>query len=185
MHSGDPTAPPDGWTAIYGLLERTTTVAGYAARGDEVKGRCHLRDCRRICHIDMPRLVEGGYGRVPVESLKRLARCSRIEGCAIDWFEERPIGFRLSWLLGRPYVSIRFQCEACKFHRTALPDQVLAKLRAKGPGAADDATVDTLAKLPMGPCKACGKTRWKIEVLWPNVNSAGYRAAQARKEREA
>ena len=179
MLSDDPNAPPDGWLALDGLLVPSATVAGYAARGDEVKGRCHLRDCRRTCHIDMPRLVEGGYGRLPVEALKRLARCGRIEGCAIDWFEERPIGFRLSWLIGRPHVSIRFMCKTCKFHRTTLPDRVLAKLREKGPGVADDATVQKLAKLPMEACKNCGKKDWRVDVLWPNVNSAGYRAAQA------
>ena len=62
MQAGDPSTPPEGWTAVYGLLEWTTTVAGYAARGDAVKGRCHLRDCRRTCQIDMARLVEGGSG---------------------------------------------------------------------------------------------------------------------------
>jgi hypothetical protein len=176
----DPCIPPDGWLALDGLLVPGATVAGYAARGDEVKGRCHLRDCRRTCHIDMPRLVEAGFGRLPVEAMKRWLRCSRPEGCGIDWFEERPIGFRLQWLLGRPHVTIRFTCQTCKFHRSTSPDRVLAKLRAKGAGAADDATVEKLAKLPMEACKNCGKSNWRVDVLWPNANSARYRAAQAR-----
>ncbi len=182
MLSGDPNAPPDGWLALDGLLVPSATVAGYAARGDEVKGRCHLRDCRRTCHIDMPRLVEAGFGRLPVEAMKRWLRCSRPEGCALDWFEERPTGFRLRWLLGRPHVTIRFTCNACKFNRSTLPDRVLERVRAKGPGAADDATVETLGKLPMAPCKNCGKRNWRVDVLWPDVRSAGYRAAQARAE---
>ena len=74
-------------------------------------------------------------------------------------------------------------CEACKFHRTALPDRVLARLREKGANVADG--VEGLAKLPMGACRNCGKTRWRVDVLWPNVKSAGYRAAQARAGREA
>jgi hypothetical protein len=170
MSAFDPTTPPEGWTAIYGLLQPTTTIAGYAARGDEVKGRCHQRDCRRTCHIDMPRLVESGFGRVPIEAVKRLLRCSRIDGCAMDWFEERPIGFRLDWLLGRPHVAIRFMCVGCKFHRTALPDRVVAKLQAKGPSASNDATVEKLAKMPMEACKNCGKNNWRVDVLWPDVN---------------
>jgi hypothetical protein len=127
----------------------------------------------------------GGFGRLPVEAIKRWLRCCRPEGCALEWFEERPVGFRLDWLLGRPHVTIRFLCEACKFHRTALPDRVLARLREKGAGVADGATVEGLAKLPMEACKNCGKTRWRVDVLWPNVKSAGYRAAQARAGPEA
>jgi hypothetical protein len=180
MLSRDPNAPPEGWLALDGLLVRDATVNGYAARGDEVKGRCHQRDCRRTCQIDMARLVESGFGRLPVEAIKRWLRCSRPEGCALDFQEERPVGLRLKWLLGRAHVTVRFTCQACKFHRDALPDRVFAKIQAKGPGAADDATVEGLGKLPMEPCKNCGKRVWRIEVLWANVNSMGWRAAQAR-----
>jgi hypothetical protein len=54
----------------------------------------------------------------------------------------------------------------------------------KGAGAADDATVEKLAKLPMGHVKK-GKKDWRVDVLWPNVDSAGYRAGQAQAERES
>jgi hypothetical protein len=45
--------------------------------------------------------------------------------------------------------------------------------------------VENLAKLPMDTCKNCEKNNWRVDVLWPNVTSAGYRAALARAERQA
>ena len=180
MLPGDPNVPPKGWTAATGLLVPISTVAGYAMRGDELRGRCHQRDCRRTCELDMPMLVERGFGSLPVETIKRWLRCFRPEGCALDFYEERRIGLRLSWLVDRPHVAIRFACQSCNFQRVTPPARVLAKLRAKGPGAGDDDTVEKLAKLPMAPCKACGKTDWRVDVVWANVNSSGWRAAQAR-----
>ena len=27
------------------------------------------------------------------------------------------------------------------------------------------------------PCKACGKVNWRVDVLWPNTETMGWKAA--------
>ena len=70
-----------------------------------------------------------------------------------------------------------------RFHPTALPDRVLARLREEGGQVSGGATLGGMAKLLMEACRNCGKTRWWVDVLWQNVNSADQSAAQARAER--
>ncbi len=169
---------PPGWLAQDGLLQPDRSIAGYLARGQEVSGRCHLRDCRRTCLIDTARLTAQGFGRLPIEAVKRWMRCARMEGCALDFHEETSGGLPIDSLRGRARVAIRFKCTACGFHRTALPDQILAKLRAMGGTASHDATVQKVAGLAKEPCKSCGKTDWRVDVLWPDPNSEGGRRSR-------
>ncbi len=152
--------------------------ARYLAQRQEVSGRCHLRDCRETRRIDTERLTSQGFGRLPIEAIKRWMRCARMEGCALDFQEEASGGLPITALLGQPHVSIRFQCTRCKFHRTALPDQILARLKAKGGTMGDDATVEKLASLAKEPCKSCGKTAWRVDVLWPDPGSEGQRRSR-------
>ena len=173
--AASPHSLPFGWHALDGLLQPDRSVAGYLARRQEVTGRCHLRDCRRTCRIDSERLTAQGFGRLPIEAIKRWMRCARMEGCALDFHEEGAGGLPITALLGHAHVSIRFQCTRCKFYRTALPDQILAKLKAKGGAAGDDATVEKLASLATEPCKNCGKTAWRVDVLWPDPGGEGQR----------
>ena len=66
---GDSKSPPKGWTTFNGVLTPDTTLAGYWARGREVRGICQTRDCRRSCHVDLERYVEKGLGRLALKDL--------------------------------------------------------------------------------------------------------------------
>ena len=102
-----------------------------------------------------------------------------MEGCALDFQEEATEGLPITALFGQAHVWIRFRCMRCNFHRTALPNQKLAKLMVKGGGAGDDATLEKLASLAKEPCKSCGKTDWRVDVLWPDLGSEGRRRGGA------
>jgi hypothetical protein len=176
-----PTDPPRGWMALSGYLEPDRTVFGFMARGDEVRGNCHHRDCTRRCSIDFTELAAKGFGRVHVEHVKRMLMCNRLDGCSLAFHDKAGRGLSLRALLGHAHASIRFRCRACKHHHTALPDAVIAKLRAAGREAKSCDTVEGLAAVTKSPCPNCKKVDWQIDVLWPNVNSVGYRIEQQRK----
>lgn len=176
-----PTDPPRGWTALSGYLEPDQTVFGFMARADEVRGNCHHRDCKRHISIDFTELAAKGFGRVHVNAVERLLRCNCLDGCSLDFHVKKGPGLSLSSLLGHAHVSIRFRCRACKLHRTALPDAVIAKLRAGGPETKACNTVEGLAAVTKSPCPNCKKVDWQIDVLRPNVNTVGYRIEQQRK----
>jgi hypothetical protein len=98
--AGMPNETPRGWHAVDGILQPDRTVGGYLARHEAVKGRCHLRDCRRTCEIDIERLASRGFARMPIDALKRLMRCARMEGCALDFQDEASGGLPITTLLG-------------------------------------------------------------------------------------
>jgi hypothetical protein len=108
--------PPRGWRVVSSTLVPDPTVTGYIGRGCEVKGVCHLRDCRRRCELDLPRLVQRGYGSVAVTDLIRLYRCNRVTGCALDFHEEHGAEITLSTLAGRDHVWIKLTCGKYRHH---------------------------------------------------------------------
>jgi hypothetical protein len=165
-----------------GRLEPDSTVFGFLARGDEVRGHCHHRDCKRTCSPDFTELAAKGFGRVRVDHVERLLRCIRLDGgCSLDFHVKKGPGLPLTALLGHAHVSIRFKCRKCNLYRTALPDAVIAKLQAAGGEAKKCYTVEGLSAVTKNPCPNCKKADWQIDVLWPNVNSIGYRIEQQRK----
>lgn len=176
-----PQGPPRGWHALSGILEHDTSVLGFLSRRDQVIGRCHNKGCRRTCHIDFDHLARTGHGRMPLATIERLLRCQRLEGCALDFQIKRGPGLSLRLLQPFPHVSIRFRC-ACGHAHAASPTQILARLRAAGGEAKLCSTFEGLAAVSKAPCPKCQTVAWTIDVLWPNVNSIGYRMAQQKRD---
>lgn len=161
-----------------GQLEPDASVAGYDARGREVLGVCHLRDCRRRCHIDFALLAERGLGRLHVEQVKRLFRCHRLDGCALDFQEKGGGELVLSALTRKVHVALRVTCGGCGKATVSPAEAVIARLKAEGLGGGG-LPVSSLAGLIRGNCGTCGEKRWRVDVLWqdPARLPAWYRKA--------
>jgi hypothetical protein len=166
--------PPPGWTAVTGLLEPDPTVAGYLARMQDVKGVCSKRDCRRRCEVDLERLARAGFGALPVATVESLLRCHSLAGCGLAFHSDNRAGLPLRALVGRSHVRLRIKCAGCGFFRVALPEGLIAKLTA-AKRMTDGFQVSEIAGSIKGPCRTCKKTAWRVDVIWPDVKSVGYR----------
>ena len=164
-------APPPGWVVLDGQLTADAKVAGYLARGTQVKGICHQRDCRRRCEIDLGMLVARGLGALAVGDLKPLLKCGRLGGCALEVREEPAAEIRLRQLTGKGHVTVRFMCQGCRKATTAPAEAVIGRLKTEGTGGADTA-VSKLAELVRGACKGCGVKRWRVDVMWEDPEGA-------------
>ncbi|HEY8570912.1 hypothetical protein [Phenylobacterium sp.] len=158
--------PPAGWRVSHdGELVEDRSVAGYVARGREVKGLCQLRDCRRRCHLDLERLAERGLGALSIGELKPLYRCHRLDGCGLDFSEQYGAELTLGMLAGRDHVGVRVACGGCRKSTVVRPEQVIERLKLEGRGGSDT-PVATLADLARQPCPKCQARRWTVAVLW-------------------
>lgn len=158
--------PPPGWTVANGQLEPDRTVSGYLARGCEVRGRCHLRDCRRTCHLDFARMVQLGQGKLSVRDLLPTFKCVRLGGCALDFHEEGGMEPTLGSLQHRGHAAIRFGCLGCRRAVVVRPAQVLAKLTATGAKDPYDTPLSKVGGYVTRPCPHCKGRRWNVDVLW-------------------
>lgn len=162
--------PAAGWTITSGRLEEIPTVAGYLARRVDVRGRCHTRDCRRTCHLDLGELVAKGMGALPVRTIQHTLRCARLDSCAL-FFEEKPEHpLTIGELCRRDYVGVEIRCAGCGRSHVTNAEGVVARLKAAGRG--DGLTkVSDLAGLLKGVCKACKISRWSVAILWFDPSS--------------
>ncbi|HEX5378573.1 MAG TPA: hypothetical protein VFW47_08355 [Phenylobacterium sp.] len=159
--------PPAGWRVFNGQLVADATVGGYFARGQEMRGACDQRDCRRRFSIDFDRLIRKGYAPFPVSELKALLQCRRPGGCAMHCFDGvKGSGLPLSLLARYPNVSIRLRCTECRWEKAYPPGQVAAHLKASATGGEETLHVELMTKLKK-PCARCGKSRWACDVMWP------------------
>jgi hypothetical protein len=171
----DPHKPPAGWLIASGILQADRTVRGYYTRHQAVAGRCHARDCRRTCHIDIDRLHADGLGSLRMEQVKALFRCQRLDGCALVFYDDmKAESLKLDKLCRRPAVALLLRCRECKELRRIAPETMIARLRAEGKGGGDTEVRD-LAALLTGACKACGKVSWNVQVAWPDPETWGGR----------
>lgn len=179
--------PPRGWVAPYGVLLVDSSIGGYLAGCREVSGRCSKQDCRRTCHLNLELLATQGLARIAVSTIARTFKCQRLDGCGLEFTDRSDHGLPLADLARHPWSEIRFTCEACKHAHAARPEAVLAKLKAEARAAALPATApNTLEKLLAAtpkPCGKCGAVRWRIEVLWPDTTSFGFRQGLEARER--
>jgi hypothetical protein len=162
--------PPKGWSIAFGRLEEEPTVRAYLARGCEVHGRCHRRDCRRTCHFDFEQLISDGMATLPVREVQRTLQCNRLGGCGLV-FEEKPaFPLTLGELTGRDYVGVEIRCAGCRrIHITSVEGMIL-RLQASGQGG-KESLIKGLGKLIRGPCGKCRATRWEVAVLWYDPNA--------------
>ena len=167
--------PPKGWLAQDGLLHPDPTVAGYLARGQEIKGVCHLRDCRRRCHIDVERLARRGFGALMLTAAESFLKCQNLTGCALEFHAEPKTSLILRSVSGRSNVKIRIRCAGCSFFRVSAPEKVIAKLSVEKP-LPDGFLVSEIAGRVRGPCKQCKASAWRVDVLWSNPKSEGFRS---------
>ena len=159
--------PPPGWRVFNGQLVADGAIGGYFARGQEVRGACDQRDCRRRFRIDFDSLIRKGYAPFPVAELKTLLQCRRPGGCAMQCYDSpQGSGLPLATLARHPGVQVRLRCTECGWEKSLAPAKVAAHLKAAGTGDGDTLHVDLTAKL-VRPCAKCGKSRWSCDVLWP------------------
>jgi hypothetical protein len=178
-HFGTPATPP-GWVALAGTLSPSATIAGYAARGEFVSGRCQQHECKRSCIPDLERLIKRGLGNLTLAEYQAAARCNVLGagGCGLTWtVERRHGGLTLGGLARWPQAAIRYRCPDCKRSPTIEPMRLVQRLRDLNAGGSDTLVVDL--KKPDRPC-ACGKKSWLVEVAWPSKpRAAGDRAGSA------
>lgn len=171
----DPHKPPAGWLIASGILQADRTVRGYYMRRQDVAGRCHTRDCRRTCHVDIKRLHADGLGSLRMDQVKSLYRCQRLDGCGLDFHDDlKAESLKLDRLCRRPAVGILLRCCGCKVARKISPEHIIEVLKAEGIGGPETEVRD-LSGLLSKPCKACGKTTWEVQVAWPDPETWGGR----------
>ncbi len=161
-----PGRPPLGWLIENGALVRDDSLAGYHARGQEVRGSCYQRGCKRSCWIDIDFLVSRQMGAMAMAECKRLLKCQVMGGCWLD-FREDPaeVGLPLRTLASAgDQVRIEFTCASCGYAKKVSPAAMIARLKASGQG--DEGTLHTVlaAKLTK-PCR-CGKKAWRLRFEW-------------------
>lgn len=171
----DPHKPPIGWHIASGILQVDRTIRGYCARRQDVVGRCFARDCRRTLRLDINRIVGDGLGALRIDQVKALYRCGRLDGCSMAYQDDlKAESLKLGALCRRPAVAVALRCGACKAILKIAPEHMIARLQAEGKGGSDTEVRD-LAALLSGPCKACGKVAWDVQVAWPDPNTWGGR----------
>lgn len=162
---GEGYRPPRGWMIDRGRLEEVQTIAGYAARRCEVHGRCYRRDCRRSCHLDMAELITRGMGELTVRQVQATMRCSRLDGCALE-FSERPARrVTLADLKGREYVGVEVRCGGCGRQYVTSIEGFILHLARGGLGD-ENADVRRLGEILRNPCGSCSNRIWRVEILW-------------------
>lgn len=167
--------PFKGWRVVSGTLQPDRTVLGYHQRDQDVRGHCYLRDCRRSCHVDHARLIEQGLGALRIDQVKRTMACGRIDGCNMEWTEDkRRESFSIGALVGRPAVALRIRCGKCNAAQEIAPEAMIRRLSAEGKGDRSTGFGD-VAQLLTAPCKACGWSGWAVEVAWPDPATIGGR----------
>ena len=169
----DPHKPPAGWHIASGILQVDRTVRGYYTRRQDVVGRCHTRDCRRTLHVDIKRLHADGLGALRIDQIKTLFRCGRLDGCSLDFHNDlKAESLKVSTLCRRPAVAIALRCVGCGVVLKIAPEHMIERLQAEGKGGGDTEVRD-LAPLLSGPCRACGKAAWDVQVAWPDPETWG------------
>ncbi len=173
--NADPHKPPVGWLIASGILQVDRTVRGYYLRQQAVNGRCHTRDCRRTCWVDVRRLQADGLGALRMDQVKSLFKCQRLDGCGMVFHDElKAESLKLESLCGRRAVTIQLRCRGCKNELKVAPEHLIARLKAEAKGGGDTEVRD-LANLMTGACKTCGKTAWAVDVAWPDPETWGGR----------
>jgi hypothetical protein len=169
--------PPDGWTAIHGILEPAGYVAAYAARGQVMKGRCQTKRCNRRVDLDPRELCGEHMGALRMQQVLRTYECNRLDGCTLRFHTEpKDAPLPLDGLRGKAHVRLRLRCGAhkCSFFRVWLVEEMIEGLKKakKGGGAT---SVHELRKLMTSPCKLCGKVDWYADVLWADTSTMGWK----------
>lgn len=169
MSTSPPPQPPPGWRAFNGQLVPDSSVAGYAARRQGVRGVCHQKDCHRRISIDFDGLLRRGFGPFPMREWLALLRCHKPGGCALEIHEEREgSGLSLQHLTRFEGVEIRLRCLNCSWEKHLAPAQAIAALKAAKTGDGGVLHVDLKSKLSK-PCVRCAEMRWACEVMWPQA----------------
>ncbi len=157
--------PPKGWTVADGRLQEITTIAGYAARRCDVFGRCQRQDCRRSCHFDYERLLKNGMADLDASKVMATLRCSRLDGCSLEFREEPQRVITLGDLAGRDYVGVEIRCVNCGDKRVTTVEALLYRLKKAGKG--DETTsVRNVAGLLRSACGECKASRWEVGFPW-------------------
>jgi hypothetical protein len=141
---------------------------------------CGQRDCKRRCEVDLERLVRRGFGALPVSAAQQMLKCQNLTGCGLDFHEDRKGGLPLQGLFGRAHVHVRIKCVGCGFFRTAPPEALWRRItKGQDKEPIYGLLVTEVAAQIKGPCRACGKSSWRVDVLWPNRDTEGFRRTTA------
>ncbi len=169
--------PLKGWVSLSGILQPGGSVADYAIRLQRVLGSCHDEFCRRRVTIDCTELRRKGLGQVMMYQVKKLAVCNHIDGCTLQFHDEKPDNpLTLRHLLGRSNVRLRVACQGkdCKHFRIWRVEEMIAGLKEHDRGG-DYTDVTALGGLLKAPCPTCKGERWRVEILMADRDSATWR----------
>jgi hypothetical protein len=161
-----------------GVLQPSERVSGYAVRHQTVRGICRGKECTRRVELDPKSLCGEGLGSLTMRQVQAFWRCQRIDGCKLDFHNEKPLNpLLLGQFVGRANVRVRVRCrgDRCKFHRLWRVDEMIAGLEKRGHGSSRT-EVEALGAMMTTPCPLCKKASWTAEILWINTDTMGWKA---------
>ncbi len=168
--------PPPGWTATNQTLEPERTIAGYRARGEDLTGGCRTYGCRRKFWLDEHARAEAALAHLPLSTVERTLKCSRLDGCGFELAAPRPDqSVRLSVAAGRPNVRIKMTCTTCDWTRLPKAEEVAAILEKDRCGRAST-RVHEVAAAMRRPCPACKATAWTTSLVWLRTDNMIWKA---------
>jgi hypothetical protein len=170
--------PPPGWVAQDGVVQPSEWVQGYALRLQTVKGACRAKGCSRRVELDPKDLCGVGLALLTMRQVQALWRCSRVEGCGLEFHKEKPLNpLLLGQFVGKAHVRVRVRCTAdrCKFYRLWRVEEMIAALEKRKQGGSRT-EVEALGAMMTTACPLCKRVTWTVEVLWVNADTMGWKA---------
>ncbi|MFZ5669149.1 MAG: hypothetical protein ACOY4K_06620 [Pseudomonadota bacterium] len=168
-------APP-GWTLGNQTLKPEQTIAGYIARGEELKGGCRGYGCRRSFWLDQHARAEAALAHLPLSTVLKTLRCGRLDGCSFEFHPPRPDqSIRLSAATGRAHVRLKVCCSACEWTRLPRVEEVIAVLEKDRAGGSST-RVHEVAAAMRKPCPACKALAWSVTLVWLRTDNMIWKA---------
>ena len=145
------------------------TVLGFYQRGQAVLLRCQRPDCRRRVELDLRAAVQAGHGDRTLPHLLHLLRCQHWSGCKLEEVSATyPKGVPLIGYLQHHDVLIAIACTGCEARLLLPPKAVIERLKQAGRGDGSTGVLE-LGLAVRGPCRKCGRQKFKADVVWPRV----------------
>ncbi len=156
-----------GWLWNGERLVVDDTVDGYLVRGPVVSGQCRNLECNRRITVDLQGLSSMGWGKLPLAEVRDFFRCYRKPRCDVTWIETYPEGVPLQHFVhDGESLGLAVICDGCGHRKVFEAQSLIDKLVRSGLGDGNTG-VRKLTKVIRGAC-ACGKRKWRVDVVRPD-----------------
>jgi hypothetical protein len=142
------------------------TALGYMQRRQQILLRCSRPDCRRRVELDLKSAIEDGRADHSLKQLIGALSCRHWSGCQLHEVHAiYPHGVPLiAYLDGQNSVLIAVTCQGCSVRVVLPPRQMITRLKEAGRGDGSTGVLE-LGQAVRGPCRRCGRTRFRSEVI--------------------